>query len=217
MRPGELPSRQVPLVTCVRDQERRARSVAQRELEAEDRSGVLERTFLLLRPGGFEYGRGAFILTHAGNSSHTVTRMARLPEVFQPVELAQYDSEQMTTNTTENGIIRTMGRTRICCDNPMATLFLAALRNEFYYGRVCPTKAQAKRDVGAWIGATTTGAAGTPQSARSAPSRSRCGTPTTPGQHVKPHRPVLTVGVRASAPDSSEQSGGTGGHAPGWV
>ena len=102
--------------------------------------------------------------------------MARLREVFQPVELAQYDTEQMTTNTTENGITRTMGRTGICCDNPMAESFLTTLRNEFYYGRVWPTTAQSKRDVGAWIGAATTGAAGTSQPARSAPPRSRCGT-----------------------------------------
>lgn len=184
---------------------------------AEDRPGVLEGTFLLLRPGGFGYGREAFVLTHAGNSNYTVTRMARLPKVFHTDRGTQYDSEQITTYTNENGITRLVGHTGICCDNPMAESFLSTLRNEFYYGRVWPTKAQAKRDVGARIGAATTVAAGTSQSARSAPPRSRCGTRTTPRQHVKALDPVFTVGFRANAADSSEQFGGTGGHAPGRV
>lgn len=33
----------------------------------------------------------------------------------------------------------------------MAEAFFATLKNEFYYRRVWPTKARAKRDVGAWI------------------------------------------------------------------
>ena len=90
-------------------------------------------------------------MTHVGHSSHTVTRMARLPEVFHTDRGTQYDSEQITTHTTENGITRSMGYTGICCDNPMAESFFATLKTEFYYRRVWPTKAQAKRDVGARI------------------------------------------------------------------
>lgn len=75
----------------------------------------------------------------------------------------------------------------------MAESFFATLKTEFYYRRVWPTKAGASREVGAWSRTATTGAAGTPRSGRSAPSRSRCNTPTRPRQNLKPHNPVSTV------------------------
>lgn len=63
----------------------------------------------------------------------------------------------------------------------MVASFFSTLKTEFYYRRVWPTKTGAKLAV-----------ADTPRSTKSAPSRSRCNTATTPRQIDKPHNPVST-------------------------
>jgi len=67
------------------------------------------------------------------------------------LESGQYASKQITEFAAANGLTRSMGYTGVCWDNAMAESFFATLKTEFYYRRVWPTKARAKRDVGAWI------------------------------------------------------------------
>jgi transposase InsO family protein len=82
-----------------------------------------------------------------------ITLRGELPAkvVFHTDRGTQYASAQITKFATENGITRSMGLTGICWDNAMAESFFATLKTEFYYRRVWPTKARAKREVGAWI------------------------------------------------------------------
>jgi len=71
--------------------------------------------------------------------------------VFHTDRGTQYASKQMTKFATKNGVTRSMGYTGVCWDNAMAESFFATLKTEFYYRRVWPTRARAKRDVGTWI------------------------------------------------------------------
>jgi transposase InsO family protein len=71
--------------------------------------------------------------------------------VFHADRGTQYASTQITAFAAANGITRSMGRTGVCWDNAMAESFFATLKTEFYYRRVWPTKARARREVGAWI------------------------------------------------------------------
>ena len=71
--------------------------------------------------------------------------------VFHTDRGTQYASKQITVFAAANGLTRSMGYTGVCWDNAMAESFFATLKTEFYYRRVWPTKARAKRDVGAWI------------------------------------------------------------------
>ena len=72
-----------------------------------------------------------------------------------PVVLAhfpvQYAPAQITAFAAANGISRSMGLTGICWDNAISGSFFAALKTEFYYRRIWPTRARAIREVGAWI------------------------------------------------------------------
>jgi len=82
-----------------------------------------------------------------------ITLRGELPAkvVFHTDRGTQYASAQITKYASENGITRSMGLTGICWDNAMAESFFATLKTEFYYRRVWPTEAQARREVGAWI------------------------------------------------------------------
>jgi transposase InsO family protein len=82
-----------------------------------------------------------------------ITLRGELPAkvVFHTDRGTQYASAQITKYASENGITRSMGLTGICWDNAMAESFFATLKTEFYYRRIWPTKARAKREVGAWI------------------------------------------------------------------
>jgi len=82
-----------------------------------------------------------------------ITLRGELPAkvVFHTDRGTQYASAQITQFASENGITRSMGLTGICWDNAMAESFFATLKTEFYHRRVWPTKARAKREVGAWI------------------------------------------------------------------
>ena len=71
--------------------------------------------------------------------------------VFHTDRGTQYASEQISTYAAENGITRSMGYTGICWDNAMAESFFSALKNERVYRTVYATKAQARRDVIAYI------------------------------------------------------------------
>ena len=82
-----------------------------------------------------------------------ITLRGELPArvVFHADRGTQYASTQITAFAAANGITRSMGRTGVCWDNAMAESFFATLKTEFYYRRVWPTKAHARREVGAWI------------------------------------------------------------------
>jgi transposase InsO family protein len=82
-----------------------------------------------------------------------ITLRGELPEhvVFHADRGTQYASAQITAFAAANGITRSMGRTGVCWDNAMAESFFATLKTEFYYRRVWPTQARARREVGAWI------------------------------------------------------------------
>jgi transposase InsO family protein len=82
-----------------------------------------------------------------------ITLRGELPAqvVFHADRGTQYASAQITAFAAANGITRSMGRTGVCWDNAMAESFFATLKTEFYYRRVWPTKARARREVGAWI------------------------------------------------------------------
>ena len=82
-----------------------------------------------------------------------ITLRGELPAqvVFHTDRGTQYASAQISVFAAKNGITRSMGLTGICWDNAMAESFFATLKTEFYYRRVWPTKAQASREVGAWI------------------------------------------------------------------
>jgi len=71
--------------------------------------------------------------------------------IFHSERGTQYASEQITLFAAQNGITRSMGYTGICWDNAMAESFFAALKTEFYYRRVWPTRARAIRGVAEWI------------------------------------------------------------------
>lgn len=71
--------------------------------------------------------------------------------VFHADRGTQYASDQISRFAAQNGITRSMGRTRVCWGNAMAESFFATLKTEFYYRRVWPTRAGASRAVGAWI------------------------------------------------------------------
>ena len=82
-----------------------------------------------------------------------ITLRGQLPAhvVFHADRGTQYASAQITAFAAANGITRSMGRTGVCWDKAMAESFFATLKTEFYYRRVWPTKARARREVGAWI------------------------------------------------------------------
>jgi putative transposase len=82
-----------------------------------------------------------------------ITLRGELPEhvVFHADRGSQYASAQITAFAAANGITRSMERTGVCWDNAMAESFFATLKTEFYYRRVWPTQARARREVGAWI------------------------------------------------------------------
>jgi len=113
--------------------------------------------------------------------------------VFHTDRGTQYASAPITEFAAENGITRSMGFTGICWDNAMAESFFATWKTEFYYRRAGPPGRRHTGSRGMDRGPVTTAAAGTPRSARSAPSPSNCNTATKPRQQQKPHNPVSTV------------------------
>jgi putative transposase len=62
-----------------------------------------------------------------------------------------YTSADFRALVTSLGMRSSMGRTGVCWDNAMAESFFSALKNERVYRTVYPTKAQARRDVIAYI------------------------------------------------------------------
>jgi len=62
-----------------------------------------------------------------------------------------YTSGDYRTLVKDLGMRSSMGRTGVCWDNAMAESFFSALKNERVYRTVYATKAQARRDVIAYI------------------------------------------------------------------
>lgn len=62
-----------------------------------------------------------------------------------------YTSAEFRALVTSLGMRSSMGRTGVCWDNAMAESFFSALKNERVYRTVYATKAQARRDVIAYI------------------------------------------------------------------
>ncbi|AMM22643.1 integrase (plasmid) [Frondihabitans sp. PAMC 28766] len=62
-----------------------------------------------------------------------------------------YTSAEFRALVTSLGMRSSMGRTGVCWDNAMAESFFSALKNELVYRTVYATKAQARRDVIAYI------------------------------------------------------------------
>ena len=62
-----------------------------------------------------------------------------------------YTSAEFRALVTSLGMRSSMGRTGVCWDNAMAESFFAALKNERVYRSIYATKAQARRDVIAYI------------------------------------------------------------------
>ena len=73
------------------------------------------------------------------------------PVLHRPFELAVYPAESYRALVTRLGMRSSMGRTGVCWDNALAESFFSALKNERVYRTVYATKAQAKRDVRAYI------------------------------------------------------------------
>lgn len=71
--------------------------------------------------------------------------------IFHSDRGAVYTSADYRKLVTSLGMRSSMGRTGVCWENSMAESFFAALKNELVYRTVYATKAQAKRDVIAYI------------------------------------------------------------------
>lgn len=71
--------------------------------------------------------------------------------VFHSDRGSVYTSADYRTLVTDLGMRSSMGRTGVCWDNAMAESFFSALKNERVYRTVYATKAQARRDVIAYI------------------------------------------------------------------
>ncbi|NYG58756.1 hypothetical protein BJ980_001679 [Nocardioides daedukensis] len=71
--------------------------------------------------------------------------------VFHSDRGSVYTSAEYRTLVTDLGMHSSMGRTGVCWDNAMSESFFSALKNEHVYRIVYATKAQARRDVIAYI------------------------------------------------------------------
>ena len=71
--------------------------------------------------------------------------------IFHSDRGSVYTSAEYRALVTGLGMRSSMGRTGVCWDNAMAESFFSALKNERVYRTVYATKAQAKRDVIAYI------------------------------------------------------------------
>ena len=71
--------------------------------------------------------------------------------VFHSDRGSVYTSADYRTLVKDLGMRSSMGRTGVCWDNAMAESFFSALKNERVYRTVYATKAQARRDVIAYI------------------------------------------------------------------
>ena len=71
--------------------------------------------------------------------------------IFHSDRGSVYTSADYRLLVKDLGMRSSMGRTGVCWDNAMAESFFAALKNERVYRTVYATKAQARRDVIAYI------------------------------------------------------------------
>jgi putative transposase len=71
--------------------------------------------------------------------------------VFHSDRGSQYTSTDFATYLKEHDMRGSMGRTGVCWDNAMAESFFAALKNEFVYRTVFPTRRKAIDAIAHWI------------------------------------------------------------------
>jgi putative transposase len=71
--------------------------------------------------------------------------------VFHSDRGSQYTSTDFATYLAEHDMCGSMGRTGVCWDNAMAESFFAALKNEFVYRTVFPTRRRAIDAIAHWI------------------------------------------------------------------
>ena len=88
-----------------------------------------------------------------------------------------YTSGDYRALVADLGMRSSAGRTGVCWDSAMAESFFSALENERDYRTAYATKAQARRDVIACIGGSTTHADAIQRSATSGPTKSTTVTP----------------------------------------
>lgn len=87
----------------------------------------------------------------------TALKNAAATTVIEPSAVFHSDRGSVYTSADYRGLIKdlgmcsSMGRTGVCWDNAMAESFFSALKNERVYRTVYATKAQARRDVIAYI------------------------------------------------------------------
>jgi putative transposase len=79
------------------------------------------------------------------------TTVIEADAIFHSDRGSVYTAESYRALVTRLGMRSSMGRTGVCWDNALAESFFSALKNERVYRTVYATKAQAKRDVIAYI------------------------------------------------------------------
>jgi len=67
------------------------------------------------------------------------------------LEPKQYTSTELATYLENSDMRGSMGRRGQCWDNAMAESFFAALKNEFVYRTVFPTRVRATTFIASWI------------------------------------------------------------------
>lgn len=71
--------------------------------------------------------------------------------IFHADRGTQYTSAQLANAAVELGLLRSMGRTRVCWDNAAAESFWSTFKNEYYYRHTFATIDAARRGTYTWI------------------------------------------------------------------
>jgi hypothetical protein len=96
-----------------------------------------------------------------------------IPVLRLPIESAQYTSYEFGKALRASGLPASRGRVGSAFDNAMAESVFATLKTELIYRRSWPTRHELEMEVYSYLEGSTTPAAGTPDSATSAPATTR--------------------------------------------